>query len=357
METGGIWELSANKVGEKCPRVVVKPVPGLAIIPKTAMSIATACALFQIKVGASSHFSDRRPSTSLLTSPNPGIPISRSWGQHSCMYVAGAAAAVAAAAISPNGCRGRCLLQEDGTIDIGRPTNASNATVLSFDVTNEFANTTWGPSVAWNSATGTIGPEPLAPVSNSSTPEFTSTPTSSYSDGTPIATNVSGTRVDEQFPSGPEDPGFSGNGSALSNGTSNPEINGIPTISNDTGDPQYGDTSDSSTDYVVFNDDGSLNDPPILYCPCNCTYVSAACCLSPIVYEDPSLQIPMDPLPANSSVCCDPNSGLFLPKPSGECERLASNFTDGFIGLGNVRWNQSNSVPVGFPDNDDGDNQ
>lgn len=46
-------------------------------------------------------------------------------------------------------------------------------------------------------------------------------------------------------------------------------------------------------------------------CPCNCTYVSKACCLSPtgLVYEDPVMRIDADVQAPNGSVCCDRQTG------------------------------------------------
>ena len=269
------------------------------------------------------------------------------------MYVAGAASAIAAAAISPNGCRGRCLLQEDGTLDISRPLNASNATVLSFDVSSDFANVTEPSTSPWvSSAAGSS-----ETVSNRTVLGNTSDPTSANVNDPTSAANSSTPDMFNGFPSGPDDSGMGADSTTAppSNSTSTPEIDGIPTISNDTDSPQYGNNSDSLPDYVVFNDTTPDQSSPILYCPCNCTYVSAACCLSHIVYEDPSMQILMDPPPANSSVCCDPNSGLWLPKPSGECSRLASDVSaTGFIGLGNVKWNNTAKTPLGFQDPEDG---
>lgn len=48
-------------------------------------------------------------------------------------------------------------------------------------------------------------------------------------------------------------------------------------------------------------------------CPCNCTYVSPACCLSSrgLVWEDPSEKLAMTVQAPNGSVCCDETSGLW----------------------------------------------
>lgn len=107
---------------------------------------------------------------------------------------------------------------------------------------------------------------------------------------------------------------------------------------------------------MIFNDTASDSTSPVSYCICNCTYVSAACCLSDTVHEEATKQLEMEPLPENSPVCCDPNTGFWMPKSSPECVELASNSSGGdFIGLGSVRWNGNGSRPVGFSD-DDGDN-
>lgn len=48
-----------------------------------------------------------------------------------------------------------------------------------------------------------------------------------------------------------------------------------------------------------------------LSCPCNCTYVSHACCLSGdgIVAEDASQEMATTQLPPNGTVCCDSTTG------------------------------------------------
>ena len=92
------------------------------------------------------------------------------------------------------------------------------------------------------------------------------------------------------------------------------------------------------------------NPAPLLYCPCNCTYTSAACCLSQtgIVWEDPSKQIVMAPMPNNATVCCDSNNGRWVLKSTTGCPpstKSSSNGSDirddGFQSLGTVRWNAS----------------
>lgn len=50
-----------------------------------------------------------------------------------------------------------------------------------------------------------------------------------------------------------------------------------------------------------------------LSCPCNCTYVSRACCLSGdgMVAEDATQEIVTTQLPPNGSVCCDSATGIW----------------------------------------------
>ena len=54
-----------------------------------------------------------------------------------------------------------------------------------------------------------------------------------------------------------------------------------------------------------------------LNCPCNCTYVSAACCLSKAVWEDRSLQVHMAAPSANLTVACDESTGTWLHNTTG----------------------------------------
>ena len=77
----------------------------------------------------------------------------------------------------------------------------------------------------------------------------------------------------------------------------------------------------------VLDDDGTLEiavtaDTPILNpvapqltCPCNCTYVSHACCLtqSRIVWEDPAEKVNTSIQPPNGTVCCDTDTGRWTP--------------------------------------------
>ena len=196
--------------------------------------------------------------------------LSSTWGKHSCMHVAGTAIALAAAALRPSKvCRGRCLLEEDGTVEIDQTANLTNSTT-SIDI----------------------------PVANL-TQIFNATGPSS---------------------------------SAISNNT-------LPLDSDDS--HRFENLPDSPLP------SSSLQTSPILICPCNCTYVSASCCLSPIVWEDPSEQIQMKPPPANASVECDIGSGKWVPKPSASSSPTENE--GGFIGMGSVKWNSSAAGPAMIP--------
>lgn len=106
----------------------------------------------------------------------------------------------------------------------------------------------------------------------------------------------------------------------------------------------------------IFPQNATFDDQPapILYCPCNCTYVSAACCLSSIVWEDASKQIPMKPPANNATVCCDAGTGKWMSKATG-CAALpatstaaglspSGGSTGGFVNVGSVPWS-GNRVP------------
>ena len=161
--------------------------------------------------------------------------MSSTWGQHTCMYVAGTAIALATAAIKPNSpCRGRCLLEEDGMVEIEAPANQSNKTnPIQVPIANltDFFNAT-------NSTTSASSSEPSISSGKNSLP-----------------------------------PGL---------------LPGLPPL------------------------ESPLQASPILTCPCNCTYVSAACCLSRTVWEERSNQIQMQPLLANASVRCNTGSGKWV---------------------------------------------
>ena len=174
------------------------------------------------------------------------------------MYITGTAIALASVALKPDGyCRGRCLLEEDGKVEIDPSTNQTNAT-KPIDI-------------------------PLA--------NFTQ------------FLNISSSGVEDHVAQG--------------NGDSHPS--GIPPTG-------------------AFPDSPSQTSP-VLTCPCNCTYVSASCCFSRIVWEEPSKQIQMEPPPANSSVVCNTDSGMWVPKPTASSTSTGGK--EGFIGMGSVKWNTS----------------
>ena len=348
--------------------------------------------------------------------------LSSTWGQHSCTYVAGAAAAIAAAAISPQNCRGRCVLQEDGTLDITGVQNSTNATINSFDVTNDLANFTSIPASLIAKLTAVPGPAASQPSRNTSTMGKLGNTTNLLNpslEGTALFANDSSIPAledDGAYPSSSDAPKTTADGSIPSSSNeaiSLQQINGEPTDSSDTGpdvisyndtntpppdssipdetsnsDNGYPNTSNNTNTpfadppnlndtnngtnanysppppptYAIFNTSsdlsGSDTDPTLpLDCPCNCTYVSASCCLSDngIVFEDPSYQIPMDPLPANAPVCCNDRTGHWIWKSSGQCsEAVVNGSANGFVGLGSRPWNNTFDDGVGFPSGEDG---
>ena len=198
------------------------------------------------------------------------------------MFVAGASMALMAATQS-NICRGRCLLEADGTIGLNTSlidTNAEDATFtmpLPANVADQIFET-------------------LAPTIVSSNATFQ--PTSTQAIPLAIATRLG---FDQSF------------------------------------------ASDSYAD----NRSMAVEAASLLHCPCNCTYISAACCLSQtrLVWEDPSEQIQLGPPPRNATVCCNHNTGKWVPNSAG-CQPDSKLFssggndtkTHGFQDLGNVRW-------------------
>ena len=209
-----------------------------------------------------------------------GIPLSSSWGQHVCTYVAGTAVALASAAIRPNKpCRGRCLLEQNGTIE------------------------------------------------------------------------ESSTATDSKLPASHDPP--------PADSTGLPQLNNSETIANTTLEDKS--TPSSSTGALPFRIPSGFPSPlssepthqtsPDLNCPCNCTYVSAACCLSQIVWEDPANQIQIEPPPANASVYCDTGSGRWESKilgPSRGASNHNKNNDNGsatFESVGSVRYNDPGTSP------------
>ena len=79
-------------------------------------------------------------------------------------------------------------------------------------------------------------------------------------------------------------------------------------------------------------------------CPCNCTYVSAACCLSPtgMVFEDPVLKINTTVQAPNGSVCCDHQTGKWAnatvlrdePQSDPSCETVGQSRNQSATGGG-----------------------
>lgn len=217
------------------------------------------------------------------------VLVNPSWGTHRCMFVAGASMALMAATKSSI-CRGRCLLEADGTIDLNTSlidTNSEDATFtmpLPANVANQIFET-------------------LAPTVVPSNTTFQ--PTSTQAIPLAIATRLG---FDQSF------------------------------------------ASDSYAD----NHSMAVRAAPLLSCPCNCTYISAACCLSQtrLVWEDPSEQIQLDPPPSNATVCCNRNTGKWVPKSAG-CQSNSKLFSSGgndtktheFQDLGNVRW-EPNRLPT-----------
>ena len=311
--------------------------------------------------------------------------------------------------MTTNACRGRCLPEPDGTANFTNPFNASNLTAFPLTPSHGFANMTERPvsiaALTGGGSDGSGGDGPELP--NTTTTSLSSSPSNatllgrrrfgrrdsgpSNANNDSAPTNASAFTGDNDVdtpPTGLDNFGLpkeSGGSGAKAPPTSAPTVVdpfGVPTVTEDADNENHNANgnrpytpSPQQADYLVFNDslstassssssssssdsDSGSNPSPTFYCPCNCTYVSAACCLSysHIVHEDASrYQIPMDPLPEDSPVCCDPNSGLWLPKPSIECERLAAAnvSADGFVGLGSVKWDphsgSSRNRPPGFP--------
>ena len=221
-----------------------------------------------------------------LCASDKSIPLSSSWGQHTCTYVAGAAVAMVAVAMKPASvCRGRCLLDEDGTIEIPASANVLNMTAL-FD-----------PS--------------LMNVTEPDSRKLTDPSLEGLTD--PASTNLTDA-LNAPLPDNPPD--VVSVQAPLATGTASLPLNNSLIL-----------PSKISTPNITFQDLSS----PKLNCPCNCTYVSTACCLSRIVWEDASQQIPMDPLPTNATMSCDFNSGKWVPKTGSGT--TSSNSGVGFIGM------------------------
>lgn len=70
-------------------------------------------------------------------------------------------------------------------------------------------------------------------------------------------------------------------------------------------------TTWNSTSLEIFAQPNQPYPQNTFACPCNCTYVSPACCLSGngIVWEDQSEKLPMTVQAPNGSTCCDETTG------------------------------------------------
>ena len=189
-----------------------------------------------------------------------------SWGQHTCMHVAGAAIALSSTLMKPRGlCRGRCALEDDGT--------------LLFAAVADTASNTTNPTTTPIPATGPSIPTQGMQFNNSAQPL--------------INNSIAG---------------------------------------------QFNISSNNNNDNTFFSPPAASE----IICPCNCTYVSAACCLSKLVWEDPSLQVHVNPPPANANLACDEASGRWVAGSRGGIEGEGGNgSTGGFVALGTARWNAS----------------
>ena len=216
-------------------------------------------------------------------------------------------------------CQGTCLLEADGTLKLIPPAYEQNTTKV-YDVSDVFANRSH-PSAAnltvphlANLTDRGLPADSIELVPANTTDSLLGLNSSALAT---IGNNLS---QDGAAPIG------------LSNGTS-------IALGNDTS-IDLGNTSMSSAA------DPYLGDALILSCPCNCTYVSAACCVSTMVWDDAPYQIQMDPLPDNATVSCDTSTGEWVPKslgeasPTSETAGMASptNSTVGFQVLGHVTW-------------------
>ena len=274
----------------------------------------------------------------LCASTKGMLVASSTWGQHACTHVAGAAAAIAAAAIKQPVCRGRCLLSNNGIFANATQTN------LSFDSINNPAN---APSPPPPSTTVVLGntSNPLYPDNTTILGYYPSD--TSPSDTAPSDTDTYDADADES------------DGILTNTSSPDPSINGVPTIANSNSSFNNTPTAPPLPEYAIFNDtDTNPSDMDPLTCPCNCTYVSAACCLSDsgIVYEPASMQIPIAPIPADEPICCDSRSGQYLWRSSGECDGAVVNGTSkGFVELGDRYWNGTFDERVGFPDDGEED--
>lgn len=225
--------------------------------------------------------------TGFGTSLSNALP---AWGSHMCINVAGAAIARTLTQSRGATCTtGRCLLESDGTLDIAAPSNTSAggpADTADFNPFTNMTNLDMG---------GLVDAFENAMTSNSSTASdnYTRRP------GGDMSSDLGNTST----PTGSK--------------------------SSDLYEPSPVAQLDSA---VYINPDPGSS---LLNCPCNCTYVSAACCLSNTVWDDPSFRIQMAPLPANAVVTCDTNSGKWVPKLKGPSKPITTSAGD-FDDLGSA---------------------
>ena len=89
-----------------------------------------------------------------ICASNKPIPLSSTWGQHACTYVAGAALALAQnTPIRPSTrCRGRCLDQDDNTTDLLAMANMTKTTIMSFNTSLAKLSKPWPNTASSDSA-------------------------------------------------------------------------------------------------------------------------------------------------------------------------------------------------------------
>lgn len=233
------------------------------------------------------------------------------WASHQCLHVPGAANARARARAHAGLCTSasRCLLESDGTLDIVAAGNLSSNG--QYDITSfsslPINETELGIEEL---ATALENPTTLKPsldISNASNPAGNALYNCSNSETSAI--------------------GFSG---------CNASYDSAPT-------PQLDPASQ------IRPDPGSS----FLNCPCNCTYVSSACCLSDLVWEDPSFQIVMASPPANATVSCDEGSGEWVSKTKTAgvhtADAVTTSLNASFDDLGSVQYTSPPAAATFWP--------
>ena len=192
----------------------------------------------------------------------------------------------------------RCLLESDGTLDIVAAGDSSSD--------DHYEATSFGSLTA--NETG-LGIEELATALANSTAFEPSVDAFNASNATDNARLGCSTNDD----------------SAQTSVTCNSFNDSVPT-------PQLGPASQ------ILPDPGAS----FLNCPCNCTYVSSACCLSDQVWEDPIFRFVMASPPTNATVSCDQGSGDWISKTTtttGDPTAVAAKSAiDSFDDLGSVQY-------------------